>query len=180
MQVNITGDFVKKILEASPKNSDLPAQLAGQLLASIEPTSMAAFLLTKEAAVSLLAERLQSDPTGTVKALQDLPGREDEAEKPARRTTTKAATAAKPQGRKPKAKGKGKGKRQRLSPEQAADLKCQVRAFLKANGWSTRKELTGAVALSTQSIYRRIMGELQAEGVIVAQGTKARAVYGLK
>ena len=72
MQLNITGDFVKQVLEASPKNSDLPAQIAGQLLASIEPNAMAAYLLTKEAAVSLLAERLQTDATGTIKALQGL------------------------------------------------------------------------------------------------------------
>ena len=184
MQLNITGEFVKSVLEASPKNSDLLAQIADQLLASVDQGAMAAYLLTREAAVSLLAERLAGDPVGTVNALQGLPGREESAPKPARRGREKAATAAKPRGRRPgakgKGKGKGKGKRQRLTSEQAADLKQQVRAFLKSNGWSTRRELTAAVELSTQAIYRRIMGELQEEGIVVAQGQKATAVYGLK
>ena len=182
MQLNITGDFVKQLLEASPKNSDLPVQLAGQLLASIDQNAMAAYLLTKEAAVSLLAERLQTDAAGTIKALQGLPGREDEAPKPVRRGRKKTATAAKPQAPKGKAKGKGKGKgkRQRLTAAQAEDLKGQVRAFLKANGWSSRRELSAAVKLDTQAKYRRIMGELQEEGVVVAKGEKALAVYGLK
>ena len=178
MQLTITGDFVKQLLEASPKNSDLPAQLAGQLLASIDQSAMAAYLLTKEAAVSLLAERLQTDAAGTIKALQGLPSREDEAPKPARRGRKKAATAVKPRASKPRAKGKGK--RQRLSAEQAEDLKGQVRAFLKANGWSSRRELSAAVKLDTPAKYRRIMGELQEEGVVVVKGEKALAVYGVK
>ena len=178
MQLNITGDFIQKVLETSPKDSDLPTQLAGQLLASIDQTAMAAYLLTKEAAVTLLAERLKCDPVGTVEALQELPAREEDAPEPARRGRKQAATVAKPRERKPRAKANGK--RQRLTAEQAADLKDQVRVFLKANGWSTRKELTAAVALNTQAIYRRIMGELQKEGTVVAQGTKATAVYGVK
>ena len=185
MQLNLTPDFVKQVLESSPKSSDLGNQLAAQLLASIDQQAMATYLLTKETAVSLLAQRLQSDPVGTIKVLQDLPERLDAPEEPARRgrkkkaapgAPKKAKTAAKPQGRKAKAKGK----RQRLTEEQAADLKKQVCTFLKENGWSTRKELTSAVDLSTQSIYRRIMDELQEEGVVIAKGTKATAVYGVK
>ena len=55
-----------------------------------------------------------------------------------------------------------------------------MRAFLKANGWSSRRELSAAVKLDTQAKYRRIMGELQEEGVVVVKGEKALAVYGLK
>ena len=189
MQLNITGDFITQVIEASPDSSDLPAQIAGQLLSSIDQTAMAAYLLTREAAVSLLVERLKSDPMATVQALQGLPAREAETPKPPRRGRKTAAASATPRPRKTrtktrtKAKAKAKAKkdkRQRLTAEQVADLKGQVRAFLKANGWSSRRELSAAVKLDTQSIYRRIMGELQKEGVVASKGEKALAVYGLK
>ena len=67
-----------------------------------------------------------------------------------------------------------------MSPDAAQQLKNEVTSFLAKNRWATRKQLTDAVALDTQAIYRRIMTELQQEGLIMSKGEKSKAVYSLK
>ena len=67
-----------------------------------------------------------------------------------------------------------------MSPDAAQQLKNEVTSFLAKNRWATRNQLTDAVALDTQAIYRRIMTELQQEGLIMSKGEKSKAVYSLK
>jgi len=66
-----------------------------------------------------------------------------------------------------------------LNAAQSDALKQQVVAFLAKHPWATRKQLTAAVPLKTQAVYRRIMHELQAAGKIVGKGQKSKAVYAL-
>jgi hypothetical protein len=167
MELTITGDLAKQILSASKKDSRLAEQLASQFLTSIDPHAMAAFLLTREVAVSLLADRLRRNPVATIKSLQKLPGR---GRRPVGRK--KAAAAGTPT--------RGRKRRRRLTAADVEALKGQVRSFLSKNGWSTRKQLNQAVDLGTQAIYRRIMLELQQAGEVVSKGEKSKAVYGLK
>ena len=176
MELTVTGSFVKQILEATPANAKLKDTLASQLISAVDPHAMAAYLLTKDAAVSLLSERLKKEPVKTMTALQDLPKRANGKPEPAKKSRKKVEAKTAP---KPRRKAKSNGKRRRLSGEEVSDLKEQVRSFLKTNGWSTRKELTSAVDLNTQAIYRRILSELQEEGAVIAQGEKSKAVYGL-
>jgi len=66
-----------------------------------------------------------------------------------------------------------------LVKQQSEALKQQVVGFLAKHPWATRKQLTAAVPLKTQAVYRRIMHELQAAGKIVGKGQKSKAVYAL-
>lgn len=165
MELTITGDLAKQILTASKKDGRLAEALARQYLSAIDPGAMAAFLLTHDVAMALLAERLRKDPVSTIRALQGLPGRRGRA--PVSGTRRKAGRA-------------GGRRRKRLTAGEVAQLKAQVKTFLARMGWATRKQLTGAVALETQAIYRRIMGELQQAGDVVSRGEKSKAEYALK
>lgn len=167
MKLEITWDFVSQILAASPKDSPVVEQLAAQLVASIDHSAMATYLFTRETAVSLLAERLQNDAAGTIKALEDLSTRVEETAKPAA-----------PEARSRKLRSKDK--RPRVSAKKAADLREKVCAFLKSNGWSSRRELSAAVGLKTDAIFRHVVGELQEDGQVGCKGENELAVYGLR
>jgi len=165
MELTITGDLAKQILTASKKDSRLAEALARQYLGAIDPGAMAAFLLTHDVAMALLAERLKQDPVSTIRALQGLPERRGRVPRPtARRGTGRT----------------GGRRRRRLTASEVEQLKAQVKTFLARRGWATRKQLTGAVKLETQAIYRRIMGELQQAGEVVSRGEKSKAEYALK
>jgi len=172
MELTVTGDLAKQILTASKKDSKLAEALARQYLTSVEPQAMAAFLLTQEVATSLLAARLRKNPIATIQSLQRLPARTARTTRPKkagpRRATRKAVVRPR------------QGRRRRLSTAEVEQLKSQVKSFLVGQRWATRKQLTESIALDTQAIYRRIMTELQQEGVIVSKGEKSKAVYALK
>ena len=166
MELTITGDLAKQILTASKKDGRLAEALARQYLGAIDPGAMAAFLLTHDVAMALLAERLKKDPVSTIRALQGLPERHGRAPRSATRRKAGRTT--------------GGRRRKRLTSGEVEQLKAQVKTFLARRGWATRKQLTGAVALETQAIYRRIMGELQQAGDVVSRGEKSKAEYALK
>ena len=132
---------------------------------------MAAYLLIFGVASTLLAERLRKSFTAIIGALQQLLARAVTMRKAAEdRSTTKHSAAKVHRGK----------RRSRMSPDAAQQLKNEVTSFLAKNRWATRKQLTDAVALDTQAIYRRIMTELQQEGLIMSKGEKSKAVYSLK
>lgn len=156
------------------KDEKLAKALARQFLSTIEPSAMAGFLLEEEVAVALLAARFQKDPERTIQELQALQG-------------AAPAQGAKRRGRPPgrptkrAAVGRKRGaRRRRLKAAQVEQLKDQVRAYLAKHRWATRKELTAAIDLPTQAIYRRIMTELHKAGDIISKGEKAKRVYALK
>jgi hypothetical protein len=176
MELTITSDFAKHLFTRSKKDVKLARVLARQFLNSVEPRAMAQFLLRPEVAEELLASRVMQNPERTLKELQALEG-----EKPERKTKRKAKRKAKRLGRPRVAKKRAApARRGRLSREQSESLKEQVKTFLARHRWSTRKELTAVVDLSTQAVYRRIMGELIEAGLVVSKGEKSKTVYALK
>ena len=170
MDVPITGDFVRQIL--ATKNARLARALAGQFLAAIEPSALAGFLLTRDVALGLLADRLRRDPGGTIRVLIKLPGRRGSL-----RALRGASSPALPR---PGRGAPGRKRRKRMTQAEVADLKGQVKAFLAKHRWATRRQLTQVVDLPTQAIYRRIMEELQNEGHVISRGIKANVTYALK
>jgi predicted HTH transcriptional regulator len=92
--------------------------------------------------------------------------------------------AQKPRGRRGRSKAatkrKPKARRQRLSPDQTANLKRRVVTFLKANPGSTRKQIEKAVSFPSASAYTRVMKELKEEGMVVQKGKRGKAVYRVK
>ena len=169
MELKITADFAKQLISRSKKDAKLAGEVARQFLNSIEPGAMARFLLDPHAAETLLAQRLMQSPERTLQDLQALQGqRPTQAAGRPRGGSQVRTSAAKP-----------KGKRPRLSAEQTASLKRQIKTFLARQRWSTRKELTRVVELPTQAIYRRIMQELQDAGEIVSKGEKSKTKYAL-
>jgi hypothetical protein len=158
------------------KDEKLAKALARQFLSTIEPSAMAGFLLEEEVAVALLAARFQKDPERTIQELQALQG-----VAPAQGATRRGRPPGRPTKRAAAAVGRKRGaRRRRLKAAQVEQLKAQVRAYLAKHRWATRKELTAAIDLPTQAIYRRIMTELHKAGDIISKGEKAKRVYALK
>jgi hypothetical protein len=164
MELSLTGDLLAQILSVSKKDTKLPTTLARKYLEVVDPLAIARYLLTKDVAVDLLAQKLRKDPAGTIRALQRMPS--TGGARPRRPSAKRAAPAR-------------AGKRRRLNTAQSEALKKQVVAFLAKHPWATRKQLTAAVPLKTQAVYRRIMHELQDAGKIVGKGQKSKAVYAL-
>lgn len=158
------------------KDDKLAKALARQFLSTIEPSAMAEFLLEEEVAVALLAARFQKSPEQTIQELQMLQGIA-----PAKPVKRRGRPPGRPAKRAAAAVGRKRGaKRRRLKATQVEQLKGQVRAYLAKHRWATRKELTSAINLPTQAIYRRIMTELHDAGDIISKGEKAKRVYALK
>jgi hypothetical protein len=181
---------------------------AGQWLDAVPAEAMYAYLLDADTALELLTRMLRKDPKKAVAELQRLASGKRPAgrggRKPAR--AAKKRKAAPARGRKAKkapgkaakkAPGKaakkapGKaprraakkakaGRRNRMTPEQSEQVKKRIRAFLTKSPWSTRKEISQHAGISSQAVYRRIMGELRSAGEVISKGQKAKAIYALK
>jgi hypothetical protein len=175
MELTITSDFAKHLFTRSKKDAKLARVLARQFLNSVEPRAMARFLLRPEVAEKLLISKVMQNPEQTLKELQALEGG-----RPERKAKRKAKRPGRPRLTKKSATPVRRRRRGRLSREQSESLKEQVKTFLARHRWSTRKELTAVVDLSTQAVYRRIMGELLEAGVVVSKGEKSKTTYALK
>ncbi|MFH1148918.1 MAG: hypothetical protein V1748_00430 [Actinomycetota bacterium] len=125
--------------------------------------------MTSESVLELLVARLQEDLAGTMAKVSAMPDRKG----PAPRGRRKAKTR---NGAKVTSKSRGR-KRTRVGAKKIDKLKEQVRAFLKANPGSGRKEICTGVKLPSASIYLRLMKELKDAK---AKGEKRLTVYSLR
>jgi hypothetical protein len=179
MELTLTGNLAKQLLTRTKGDTQLAAALAAEYLAQVDPMDMARYLLTPQAALGLLVERLQTAPESTMRELSVLQDRQRGAARPTR-GGRKAKATTKP-APKPAAKTTAKpGKRVRLSEKEIDGLKNAVRSLLQRHGWATRKQICDAAELPTMSIYNRVMAELQRSGEVAAKGEKGKRVYGLK
>jgi hypothetical protein len=179
MDLNLSDEVANHVLALASKDPELARSFALAFLDAVDKIAMAHYLLADGVALNLLTERLQAQPARALRVLEGLAAR---AVAPGRRRGPVAGRA----GRKPAARKqavpaskKGRRKRQRLTDEQAQQLKSQVRAFLGKHGGSTRKAITSAVRFTTAFHYDRIMGELKAAKAVVQRGEKSKTVYAL-
>jgi hypothetical protein len=168
MDLTLSGEITARVLSLVKNDGGLARHLAGQFLASIDRQAMASYLLSGELALDLLTRRLKTNPEQTVRDLNGLAGGARVA-RPGR-----VRKAAEPRG------GKRVKRRKRLSAVQAERLRAEVRSFLARKPWSSRKQLTEAVAFPSQAIYHRIMGELKTSGEVVQKGEKSKTTYAVK
>lgn len=180
MQLTLTGSLAKQLADRTKGDRQLAMTLAAELLAQRDPMSVARYLLDRNTALALIADRLQNAPQQTLRELGDLPART-----PGHTRQKRTRGAAKPAAKPARAAGAGHraakaGGRLRLSSAQIEALKVAVRGFLARHGWATRKQISEAARLPTPSIYNRVMNELQGTGEVKARGEKAKRVYGLK
>jgi len=157
MQITLTGDMVGRVLALAKKDRKLAQAVAEHLLTTVDRGAMANFLLGEGVAVALLTERLTKDPEGVMKGLQLPAPRRDPAQRRSRRP-----------------------KRRQLSAAQADKIKAEVRAFLRQHPGASHKEITTAVAFSSEGHYDRVMKELKKAGEVVQKGQKRMTRYSLK
>ena len=72
MDITISGEFAQRIMALTRKDRALALAFAQQLMASVEPAAISRFLLTREAALALLTERLRKHPEQTLAELRRL------------------------------------------------------------------------------------------------------------
>jgi len=177
MDLNLSSELAARLAIMIKKDRKLSRSLAGQLLTAVDKQAMAGYLFSKDVALELLTRRLRADPERTVQDLTALMRGEAVRQKrgrggakPARRGVATVAGRRTTKAR----------RRQRLSAENAEQLRSKVRAYLEKKPWSGRKELTAAVEFPSQAIYNRIMGELKKAGVVKQKGEKSKATYAVK
>jgi hypothetical protein len=168
MNLTVSGEITARVLTLLKRDTKLARHLAEQFLASVDRQAMACYLLSGELALDLLTRRLRTNPEQTVRELGRLAG--------APRGGGRGGARAAESGR----RGKRVKRRKRLSPAQAERLRADVRSFLAKKPWSSRKQLTAAVAFPSQAIYNRIMGELKSSGEVVQKGQKSKTTYAVK
>ena len=179
MDLTLSGEITARVLTLLKKDTRLAKHFAGQFLSSVDQQTMASYLLSGELALDLLTRRLEANPERTVRELSRLA--EGEAQPRGRRGRRvkagrkPAAASAAPRGR-----GRRVRRRRRLSAAQGEGLRTEVRSFLSKKPWSSRKQLTAAVAFPSQAIYNRIMGELKTAGEVVQKGEKSKTTYAVK
>ncbi|MBK8482076.1 MAG: hypothetical protein IPL40_13050 [Proteobacteria bacterium] len=174
----ITGDLAQQVLGLAQRDPKLARTLAQQFVARVEPVAMQGFLLDDAAAIELLTRRLAQDPARTLEQLQRLPLAKRvrvAATKPARRA---AAASASPAGKSAPA-GKRR-RRQRLSTADAAVLKRAILEYVGAHPGANRSGILSAVAIPTDGLYNRVMGELRQAGELAGSGARSSMVYRLK
>jgi len=185
MNLTLSGEFAKHILNLTRKDEKLAEAFAQQLLGTVNPVVLANYLLTGETVESLLTNRIQKYPEATLNELNEL------LNAPAARTPQRRGRTAQPTSRRKTGQSKAKPgahaakavrgrKRNRLAPGQVEKLKADVKAFLTKHSWATRKQITTAVHFPSLAAYNRIMGELREAKVITSQGQKAKTIYALK
>ncbi len=186
MKFMITESFLKELVKHRALDKKMIASLAAEFIAQTDSTELAKYLLTKEVAVALLAERLQKDPVAEFRRLKEITPEEDA--RPRRRgRPAKSDKQAQPRrrGRPPKSNGvsakTATGRRKkRLSADKSDKLKDEIREFLKANPGSSRLQILNSVKIPTTAIYNRLMVALKETNEIVSKGEKRNAVYYLK
>lgn len=164
MDLVLTGALAKQILVMAKKDGKLAQTLAEQFLRTIDPATIADYLLSADVAVGLLADRIKKNPEATLRELQALP-------LGGGRPTKKVAA--------PRVAAK-RGKRIRLTPGQIEKIKSDVRRFLQQKPWSNRKQISKAAHFPSLAAYNRIMAELRAASIIQSKGEKSKTVYALK
>jgi hypothetical protein len=164
MELTIKGEFAKHFVAQAKKDQSLADALAREYVATVDRLALRKYLLTRDVALGLLADRLRKRPEQTFGELSKLAS----GGPPAQRSTGHRPVAAR------------KRKRQRLSTARVGQIKDQVRKFLAAHPWSNRKQIAAAGGIPTPAIYNRIMGELRQARLVVARGQKAKTVYAVK
>lgn len=165
MDLTLTGELAKHLITMTRKDGKLAEAMAREYLKAVSATEIAAYLLTPDVTLRLLAERLRKNPEQTLRQLQDLAGQQ----------------VRRPRGaRAGRAKTRGTGKRIRLSQAEVEGLKTKVRSYLGHHPWSNRKQLFGAVTFPSLAVYNRILGELRESGEVRSNGEKSKTVYALR
>lgn len=165
MELTISGEFAQKLIGLLKKDKALAQSMAADWVERVDPPAMAAYLLTPEVAVQLLASRLVSEPGRTLEELSALAA--------ARGSRRKRGQAAARKGKQEVAAPQ----RRRLTARQIAGLKKRIVAFLGGVQAASRKQIIEAARVPTPALYNRVMGELREEGLVASEGIKARAVY---
>jgi hypothetical protein len=180
MDLMLSGEIAKHIFTMTKKDAKLAQAMAQQFLSAIDPGAIAGYLLTADVARRLLAERIKREPERTLRELQALTG----GGRPGRRGRTTGRRSKGPEAPLGQgaaaARGRRGRRRHRMSSEQVAALKEQVRGFLARGRWANRRELSAAVPFPSLAAYNRIMGELRNEGIVRSKGEKSKTVYGIK
>jgi hypothetical protein len=166
MDLILTGDLARHVLAMTKNDKRLARIMARELLAGIDRKVMAAYLLTDDLALDLLALRLSADLDTTLAELEQLAT----GKLPSRRTARarRARPVAKKQAR-PK-------KRAHVTATQVAAIKTRVQAVVR-KGPASRNQICSAVKFPSVSVYNRIMGELRTAGVVIAKGKRGKTVY---
>jgi hypothetical protein len=169
----LTGDVARRVAAMTKNDKRLARMMARELLASLDRTVVAAYLLTDDVALDLLALRLAADLETTLADLEQLAAGGSPSRRPAR------ARRARPVAAKTQAQAQAKPrKRVHLTTAQVAEIKTRVQVVLKA-GPASRKQICRVVKFPSISTYNRIMGELRGDHVIVVEGERGKAVYTL-
>ena len=167
MDLTLTGDLARHVLAMTKNDKRLARIMARELLASIDRKVMAAYLLTDDLALDLLALRLAADLETTFAELQQLAG--GPSRRKARRARPVAVKKRTPAQAKPR-------KRTHLTAAQVTEIKTRVQAVLR-NGPASREQLRRAVKFPSIATYNRIMGELRTAGIIIAKGDRGKTAY---
>ncbi len=176
MNLMFSGDFAKHLLAMTKKDDKLAYAMARQFVSSVEPSSIASYLLTVDVAIELLATRIKKNPVRTIEDLQTLPTLEIPLEttrrkkpgRPARTTRVLKDTPVK------------RRKRRRLSAAQIDKIKNAISVFLKQHPGSNRKQIVEAVSFPSVAAYNRIMSERKKDKNIISQGEKSKTRYTIK
>jgi len=174
MDFTVSDDLARQILALTKTDSSLATALAQQLLKTIEPQALHAYLLTPEVALNLLTQRLKKQPERTLEELSRL------AQRVGRRATARGDGARRGPAASAVRKTRRYRKRQRLSPEELGKMKSEVTSFLARHPWANRKQITEAARIPTQAIYNRIIAELKHAGQVISRGEKSKTVYSIK
>jgi hypothetical protein len=165
MDIMLTGDAAQRVLALAKNDHQLATLMAQELVITVDRTVMTRYLLTDKVARDLLARRVTADPETTLAELQRLAaGKSASKRKTQRELVVKTLAPVKPKTR------------VHMTAAQVAEIKTRVLAVLKA-GPASRKQLRRAVKFPSISVYNRIMGELRAAGLIIADGNRGKTVY---
>ncbi len=162
MELMIKGEFAKHLIAQARRDRALAHALAREYVATVDPLALQAYLLSRNVALELLADRLHRHPEQTFSELSKL------ASRAPKRAASQPRRAPAPR------------KRQRLTSARIEQIKAQVCKFLAAHPWSNRKKITAAGGIPTPAIYIRVMGELRKGKRVIARGSKAKTVYAIK
>jgi hypothetical protein len=166
MDLTLSGEMTAHVLTMAKKDNRLARRLAEQFLAAVDKQAMAAYLLSGDVALELLAQRLRTHPERVVHELAQLADGQ-----PAARGRGRRAGEPTTRGR------RGGRQRRRLGAGQAEQLRARVLAFLAKRPGSSRKQLTAAVEFPSLAIYNRIMGELKKAGEVKQKGGRSKSTY---